>query len=246
MAVAKAFFDFNLISGRDVKFTNLSENATDIIWDFGDGTNTDTSNTPTHTYTADGSYLVSLKANGLTNSDILAVRLVIVDGAVALSIEDLVNLQFEPGYLLDRFWVGQEIKKWQTYLQPLVTIPFEVAYEDRFDQTKWPTIINYIISLIVVYSQLEKGLRGAFASGKGPLKQITTGPSDAQWYDNTEISKIILTNTSGTLGSFTSELCALAYNAALVLPMCPLPTGPGFIVGKLPNCYPDIWPISKA
>jgi hypothetical protein len=32
MAVAKAFFDFNLISGRDVKFTNLSENATDIIW----------------------------------------------------------------------------------------------------------------------------------------------------------------------------------------------------------------------
>lgn len=49
------------ISGLTADFTNASELATSYSWDFGDG-NTSTSTDPTHTYSADGSYDVTLTA----------------------------------------------------------------------------------------------------------------------------------------------------------------------------------------
>ena len=51
-------------------FTNQSENATEYIWDFGDptsGSNTSTEAEPTHTFSGEGSFIVTLSAkNGET------------------------------------------------------------------------------------------------------------------------------------------------------------------------------------
>ena len=53
-------FDYLTTNGT-VEFTNMSQNATIYTWDFGDG-NGSTDENPTHTYAADGSYIVELTA----------------------------------------------------------------------------------------------------------------------------------------------------------------------------------------
>ncbi len=49
-------------NGASVQFTNTSSNATTYLWDFGDG-NSSTTENPTHTYTTDGTYTVTLTAS---------------------------------------------------------------------------------------------------------------------------------------------------------------------------------------
>ncbi len=57
-----AFHAINTIScvdGNAVSFLNTSTNATNYLWDFGDG-NTDTLANPNHVYLLDGSYTIKL------------------------------------------------------------------------------------------------------------------------------------------------------------------------------------------
>ena len=56
-----------------VNFTNTSTNATSFIWDFGDGSPTDLSTSPSHTYTTAGLYSVSLIASSTCGSDTLTI-----------------------------------------------------------------------------------------------------------------------------------------------------------------------------
>ncbi len=51
------------VNGSTATFTNTSQNATSYSWTFGDGGSSTLSN-PTHTYTADGVYTVTLSATG--------------------------------------------------------------------------------------------------------------------------------------------------------------------------------------
>jgi hypothetical protein len=56
---------------RKITFTNTSKNALNYTWDFGDGSPTETSAAPTHTYAAAGTYTVTLTAVGITgNQDV--------------------------------------------------------------------------------------------------------------------------------------------------------------------------------
>jgi PKD repeat protein len=66
-----ANFSSNVTSGTaplSVQFTDLSENATDWTWDFGDGSSA-TEQNPVHTYTSAGSYTVNLTVTGPVGSD---------------------------------------------------------------------------------------------------------------------------------------------------------------------------------
>ena len=57
-------------SGSQIKFINTSSNATTYFWDFQDGT-TSTDSSPTHTFTAGGTYKVKLKvSNGVCEDSI--------------------------------------------------------------------------------------------------------------------------------------------------------------------------------
>jgi len=60
-----AYFSSSVLNGYaplDIQFTDLSQNATEWNWDFGDGTNSTELN-PTHTYSAAGIYNVKLVVN---------------------------------------------------------------------------------------------------------------------------------------------------------------------------------------
>jgi 40-residue YVTN family beta-propeller repeat len=75
--VPLASFNVNITSGHfplDVQFTTLSENATLVHWDFGDG-HTSIEQNPKHTYFTPGKYIVNLTAsNGnITNSTLTTI-----------------------------------------------------------------------------------------------------------------------------------------------------------------------------
>ena len=53
-----------------VQFADLSENATECYWDFGDGANS-TEQNPTHTYSATGIYTVNLTVSNAVGSNLL-------------------------------------------------------------------------------------------------------------------------------------------------------------------------------
>lgn len=60
-------FSFQLVDGYTIQFVNETENATEFLWDFGDG-NTSTEENPIHTYSTNQPYVVTLTTNVCTTS----------------------------------------------------------------------------------------------------------------------------------------------------------------------------------
>lgn len=73
-----------------ITFSNNSQNGASFAWDFGDG-NTATSENPTHTYTANGEFTVTLTTtNGLGAESVTSQTVSIASPAIALANADFV------------------------------------------------------------------------------------------------------------------------------------------------------------
>ncbi|MCK5171091.1 MAG: PKD domain-containing protein [Bacteroidales bacterium] len=83
--------------GDVITFTNTTTNGETYLWDFGD-TNTSTDENPTHTFTADGSYTVTLTATNADGEDVASETIVV--GALPVS-----AFTFSPATIV----VGDEI-----------------------------------------------------------------------------------------------------------------------------------------
>ncbi len=59
-------FEYNNLGNATFNFSNLTPNATEYVWDFGDG-NTSTLANPRHTYQQNGNYTVTLTTNSCNN-----------------------------------------------------------------------------------------------------------------------------------------------------------------------------------
>lgn len=70
------------IDGYEASFSQLVTNATDFMWDFGDGSTTDVEN-PTHSYDEDGSYTVSLTIYGICDTVVFEENIEIANPPVA-------------------------------------------------------------------------------------------------------------------------------------------------------------------
>ena len=72
------------IDGKTVTFTDASSNADTYSWDFGDG-NSSTDASPSHTYTANGSYIAKLTVSNVTGEDdkseVLEIVNITIDGS---------------------------------------------------------------------------------------------------------------------------------------------------------------------
>ena len=65
------------VAGATATFTNSSANATNFVWDFGDGSGGSQTN-PSHTYAADGTYIVVLTATNSCGSTTYTQNVVII------------------------------------------------------------------------------------------------------------------------------------------------------------------------
>ncbi len=102
------------MTGVDVTFTNTSNadaGSATYLWDFGDG-NTSTQENPMHTFTANGTYTVSLVVTDQCGADTVTYSVIIQGISIAEEIEtsinvfpnpasDMVNLEFTTGTSTD-------------------------------------------------------------------------------------------------------------------------------------------------
>ncbi len=65
------------LTGTTAAFSNTSINSTTYSWNFGDNTSATTA-TPSHTYTADGTYLVTLTATNACGSNVFTQNVVVI------------------------------------------------------------------------------------------------------------------------------------------------------------------------
>lgn len=72
---------------RTVSFMNLSANADSYIWNFGDG-NMSTDMSPTHTYTADSNYTVTLTANNTGGGSAMTSMIIPVHAPATVAINN--------------------------------------------------------------------------------------------------------------------------------------------------------------
>lgn len=248
MAIPKANFNF-FANFLQVTFEDLSENVpTSWDWDFGDSSGHGNTKNPEHTYLVSGKYKVTLTATNGSGSDVFSYDILVsLEAAMNLTIEQMVKAELGDMIAVSEIYLTQEVRKWQIYLQPLVTIPFAVAPVDTFDQSKWPSLINVLIAKLIVYDQFQAMLRQLTASaaqqstansdgsttttGGGGIKSIESGPSKVEWYDpTTTLSNIIRNSASsgsssseGSLaGQMQLEICMLANRQRIYLPnLCP-------------------------
>lgn len=259
MAIPVANFDFKT-NGLSVDFTDRSSSIpTGWVWDFGDST-TSTIQNPSHTYTTAGSYKVTLAASNTDGSDTFEYDLIISATPPVLNatIKELVEFDLPGITSVETEGFIQLIRKWQLFYQTAA----KIADADVFDETKWPTLWNVLISKEVGYDLVLRGVASAsglstlgniaqVGIGKGSLKSIEAGPSKAGWYDPSVYWSNLFKSTAGgsesVISSFQEQACAYGYKLGVKVPGCKaLKQSLPFIVSTTCNrINARQWPASK-
>lgn len=108
--------------GEIVRFTNLTENSTEYIWDFGDGS-VSTGIDPTHVYEEVGTYTVKLIALGKGSKDVSTENIVIEPAFINI----------EPGVRAGDFYLKDDLKT-----------HFAKLEEDKMDYRISETSVGYL------------------------------------------------------------------------------------------------------
>ena len=226
-------------------------------WDFGDdkGSVYDIKQ-PTYTYEKSGFYTVVLNITDSSGLNITSSKQVIVniDSNTNLSdsIYNLIN-HYIPSEISKGMTLQEKelyINKWQLYIQPLVNhdIPLnkyndELMYEALENQlimelAAWDylnvKLLNLLTSTGEYLSQLTSTKEQAGDGSSLPeqvrgdrIKQITTGPTEVQYYDMLSDSTSNLWKTfsralqpGGLIDELKKNLCMLAERLEIYLPFC--------------------------
>lgn len=228
MPAPVANFSHKPVTGTNqIEFQNLSQNGVDTyLWDFGDG-NTSAVENPTHDYTKDGFFMVSLTVtNGDGNSEVSFPVGVRAGGQVlSQSIYTLVlqyipqNITYSPAELRGL------IEKWQLHLQPLVTN--EIAYAEVYNEFAWEPLENQLIAALAAYDIIIQSANAYIASiGNGgtttnrQIKKITTGPTDVEWFPDSETGDAYkdIFKPGGAFEEIKNSICTLAARERIYLP----------------------------
>ena len=227
MAAPKALFSYKSGGAYSVEFTNLSTNGpTSYSWDFGDGGNS-TDENPTHDYTRNGFFEVTLTVTNVDGSNSLTSPVGVNDARTVLSqsIYTLVNQYIPENITYNPAELTGLIQKWQLFIQPLVS--HEVAVEDVFNEFAYEALENQLVAQLAAYDIIIQSANAYIASmGNGgtassrAVKKITTGPTDVEWFPDTEAGNAYssIFKAGGAFGEITKNLCSLAKRLNISLP----------------------------
>lgn len=242
------------VNHLEVSVYILSEVPADLtpVWDFGVvGSN---SSSTTYTYETSGRYAIKLT---LVDSEGLPVESVsktvmiseFVDTQLTDSIYNLID-KYIPGDLQLDITVSDKaayITKWQLYLQPLVNhcIPKQEYSNEFYYEGLENQLIMELAAYDFLYTKIENMLvqtasklntltestsSSEAGEGRDRIKQITTGPTEVQYYDDITESISTLfkayanaTQPGGILDDIRNNLCMLAQRLDIYLPFCERP-----------------------
>lgn len=259
MAKPIAYFSYSK-NEKVLSFRDLSLNVpTSYQWDFGDG-QTSTDKNPIVTYVDNGFYQVSLVSSNVDgDSDALVLQIGVGDSNETLDIQliELIN-QFIPDDIVGYSTISEKanlIRKWQSYLWPLVFIPFKVAEEDTYNEFAWPLLANNLIAMLVandlikilVQRAMTSILTGATSSESGTadsnVKKITTGPSEVEFHGSQEQSKTIssILGNDGASQQLILSICNLSQRLRIYLPnICEKLPKKVILPKVFRKCYPQL------
>ena len=229
------------------------------VWDFGDDTGgISGDSSPKHIYEASGYYTVTLKLIS-TDGSIVATRdkLVIVSEYshthLTGSIYNLIDKYIPSNLSLEMTQEEKEvyINKWQLYIQPLVN--HEIPLEEYSNELYYEGLENQLIMELAAYDYLYIKIESMLiqtanqlnqlsivtetsegeaseTTERDRIKQITTGPTEVQYYDSVTESISTLyksyataTAPGGILDDLRKNLCMLAQRIEIFLPFCDQP-----------------------
>ena len=209
-------------------------------WSFGDGSSGSTQESPSHTYSEAGVYLVTLTTTieypnpigELSSSKNMFISIEQTTERVVMHIKEKVRRKM-PG-LYDEAVVNSMVDTWQLYLFPQIEPP--VAQKDLHDELAWPPMVNLVIADLICYElildTLQGGMGGLGASvasaggAGGGLKSIETGPSKTEWHgisDSAKTIALVMGTSSGgksPLDELRDRICMWAKREKLNLPFC--------------------------
>lgn len=129
---------------------------------------------------------------------------------------------------------NNRVRYWRHYLQTLIDP--NILDADLDDESKWPFLVNVLMAKLVIYDCIlleyknlavtATGSSGDVddpSPGTGPVKKIETGPTNAEWYDGSDVlSNMFKPNTQGqtTMDGLQQDLCMLAKRVRIYLPIC--------------------------
>lgn len=237
------------VSGLKVSYRILTKVPADSKpdWDFGDNRGKSSDINPNYTYDSSGFYTVTLRVGGDT-----CTKTVLVSSHVSTvlkgSIYNLID-KYIPKSLADSLTIEDKetyINKWQLYLQPLVN--HEIPLEEYSNELYYEGLENQLIMELAVYDLVYSKIYNLILStgstlsdivsgnpgdgeGDGRIKQITTGPTEVQFYDSLSesISSLYKTYTQmtqpgGMLDELRKNICMLASRLDIFLPICDKPS----------------------
>lgn len=252
------------IEGLKVTFVNLSsfpdprpDEPLTILWDFGDGT-TQSESDPIHTYQRLGRYEVTLKY--ITRNNIVvgsSTKSIMVSDQVKTVLSDTIyNLinNYLPTDIFEDFTTAIKqyyIQKWQLYIYPLVNHTIDVS--NYSNELYYEALENTLVMEAAAYdfmversnqiiqeagNLISESSSSSSQQGSGGIKQITTGPTEVQYYDTTteasdRLSQVVKAlKPEGIIALLRDNLCMLAERLEIYLPICRR--------GPVPRIVPEV------
>lgn len=234
--------------GHIIDFINLSTNGpTSYSWVFGDG-NTSTDENPTHDYTKNGFFnvtLIATNADGASDPITFPVGVNAAGPVLSQSVYTLVkqyipeNITYSPAELKGL------IEKWQLYLHTLVD--HVIAPEDVFNEFAYTPLENTLVAQLAAYDIIIQGASAFISSVSNggvstqrAVKKITTGPTEVQWFPATEAGNAMkdVFRPGGAFEEIKQSICMIAKRIKVSLPIiCPkvnVVVSP--LIGKVKSC----------
>jgi len=227
-------------TGNSVLFNNISTapSGTTWSWSFGDGEKS-TEKAPTHAYSGPGFFLVELTAKYQTEDPIILNTVIVISDKVNTTLPDsiynLIDTKLPTDLVTELTFNKKQIyiEKWQLFLQPLVN--HDISLENYNDELYYEALENQLVLELACYDYMIDYInyylfainsQSVQAEGNKVVKRMTTGPSEVEWFDNSEINIEKLktlakyTQNNGYLDLLKSNICNLASRLDIPLNLC--------------------------